>query len=86
MEPNFSIAEAAFLILGDNSPKAIKWLMRRLRHESEPHLEGYKVGHWRMTQSQIEAAIRLCTPKRVALPEVPQVSSMTATSKRRLAG
>lgn len=86
MEPNFSLAESAIRIRGDASPASIKWLMRRLRHESEPHLEGYKVGHWRMTQSQIEAAIRLCTPKRVVVPEVPQVSSMTATSKRRLAG
>ena len=85
MERTYSLAEAAILIRGDDSPASIKWLMRRLRGESQPRLDGYKVGHWRMTHAQIEAAIRACTPKRV-VPEVPEVSSMTATSRRRLAG
>ncbi len=80
----YSLAEAAVIIRGDDSPASLQWLSRRLRHDAQPFLTGYRVGHWRMTGAQIVEALELLRPKQVVLPPVPQASSMTKTSRRRL--
>lgn len=47
---------------------------------------GFKVGRkWRATEEQAEQAIELLTAATGSLPAIPSGSSMTRTSRRRLA-
>lgn len=80
-----SIEEYADALLGGHEPRQIQWLTKRLRGESKPALPGYKVGRdWRGTPADVAQAIELCRPQRVSLPVVPNASSMSKTSQRRL--
>lgn len=90
----FSLQEYAARLLGPGpdgtagtvEPCKIQWLTKRLRGEAEPVLPGFKAGRrWRASEDHLREAIRLLEPKRVAVPEVPLPSSMTRTSRRRLA-
>jgi hypothetical protein len=84
MTTTYSVAEAAQIICGASDARAVKWLTRRLRGEADPVLPGYKERqHWRMTDADIAAAIELLRPQR--MPSIPVRSSMTRTSRRRLA-
>lgn len=78
----FSLDEYAQIVVGAAGPSQIEWLSLKLRRGELP---GYKAGRkWRATQADIDKAIELLRPKRVAMPEVPSASSMTRTSRRRL--
>lgn len=85
MTTTFSLEQYADALLGDHTPQNLQWLTRRLRGESKPQLPGYKAGRqWRATAADIETAIDLLRPKPVAIPDIP-ISSMTRTSRRRIA-
>jgi hypothetical protein len=90
----FSLEEYTAILLGpgpDGSagsvePFKLQWMTKRLCGRAEPVLPGYKAGRkWRATQADVDAAIELLRPQRVGLPQVPQMSGMTRTSRRRLA-
>lgn len=84
MTTTYSVEQAAELICGASDPAAVKWLTRRLRGEAHPRLPGYKQARrWRMTAADIDTAIELLRP--TPIPAVPAASSMTRTSRRRLA-
>ena len=84
MTETFSVEEAAQLICGADTPAAVKWLKRHLRGELQPVFPGYKERRkWRMTDVDIAQAIELLRPRR--LPAIPVTTSMTRTSRRRLA-
>lgn len=94
MTQTYSLAEYAAILLGagpDGTAKTVEshklqWLTKRLRGEARPQLPGYKVARqWRATQADVEQALEILHPKRVAVPEVPQLSGMTRTSRRRMA-
>lgn len=73
--------------IGSIEPAKIQWLTKRLRGQAQPRLPGYKVARqWRATEDDIAQAIELCRPAEIAVPAVPNVTSMTRTSRRRLAG
>lgn len=79
----YSLEEYARLLLGESEPAQIQWLVKRLRTGALP---GYKAARkWRATQADIDTAIDILRPRRVFLPELPQVGGMTRTSRRRLA-
>ena len=81
----FSLQEYADALLGGHGDAEIHWLTRRLRGEAKPVLPGYKAGRrWRATRADIEQAIELLRRPQRAVPELPNVSSMTKTSKHRL--
>lgn len=93
----YSLAEYAATILGPGpdvddpigsvEPHKLRWLAERLRGERKPALPGFKASRqWRATQAQVDEAIEILTPKRITVPQVPQLSGMTRTSRRRLAG
>ncbi|ORA25207.1 hypothetical protein [Mycobacterium aquaticum] len=85
MKRTFSDEEYAKALRGSASPSDIEWLHRHLRGDTEPRLPGFKAGRkWRATEDDIDQAIELLRPKRVAVPVVPAASSMTRTSRRRL--
>lgn len=72
--------------IGSVEPFKVQWLTKRLRGEAQPQLPGYKAGRrWRATQADVDAAIELLRPKRTTVPEVPTLSGMTRTSRRRMA-
>lgn len=85
MTDTFSIEEYAQALLGSSDRAALEWMSDRLCGRKKPQLPGYKAGRrWRATQADIDAAIELLRPKAVELPTVPQTTSMTRTSQRRL--
>jgi hypothetical protein len=82
----YSLTEYAEALLGSSEPAQVQWLAKRLRGEAKPVLPGFKAGRrWRATEEDIAQAIDLLRPERVEFPQVPQASSMTRTSRRRLA-
>jgi len=90
-----SLKEYAAALLGpgpDGTPETVEphklqWLTKRLRGEARPQLPGFKAARqWRATESDVEQAIDLLRPARIDIPNIPAVSSMTRTSRRRLAG
>lgn len=90
-DATFSLEEYAALVLGPGpdgtvaaiEPCKLQWLTKRLRRGELP---GYKAGRrWRATRADVDAAIEMLRPKRVVVPQVPVASSMTRTSRRRLA-
>lgn len=84
-ERTFSVAEAALIICGDDSPASVDWLIKRLRGAAHPHLPGYKVARrWRMTQTDLDHAITKLRPTPAHL-QPPAMTSMTARSRRRIA-
>lgn len=86
VKPSISDAEYAHILRGSSTPSDIEWLHRHLRGDSEPKLPGFKVGRkWRATEEQAEQAIELLTAATGSLPAIPSGSSMTRTSRRRLA-
>lgn len=87
MKASISDAEYAQALRGAASPGDIEWLHRHLRGDSQPKLPGFKVGRkWRATEEMVEQAIELLTEATGStLPAVPSASSMTRTSRRRLA-
>lgn len=89
-----SLKEYAAVLLGPGpdgtaetvEPHKIQWLAKRLRGEAKPQLPGYKASRqWRATEADVAQAIELLRPPSVHLPVVPSTTSMTATSRRRLA-
>jgi len=77
----FSLEEYAKAVRGSSAHADCEWVARRLRSGEFP---GFKAGrYWRGTQSDIDEAIELCRPRR--LPKVPLATSLTQTSRRRLA-
>lgn len=93
-ERTYSMAEYAAVLMGPGpdgtpatvEPHKIQWLQRRLTGKAKPQLPGFKVAtHWRATESDIEEAIRLLRPVRVAIPDVPTMRGLRPTSRRRLA-
>ena len=89
-----SLKEYASVLLGPGpdgtpatvEPHKIQWLTKRLRGEAKPHLPGFKAARqWRATKADVERAIELLRPAAAPVPHIPSASSMTATSKRRLA-
>lgn len=81
-----SLADAANIICGDDTPASLHWLAMRLRHRSHPFLDGYKSrGRWRMTDEQVTAALDILTPKHVDIPDIPSTGGMMRRSRRRLA-
>lgn len=93
-EKTFSIEEYASILMGpgpDGTPATVeahkvRWLSMRLRGAAKPALPGFKAGrHWRATESDITEAIRILRPKRLTVPEVPALTGMRPTSRRRLA-
>lgn len=93
-ERSYSVKEYAAIILGpgpDGTAETveshkIRWLEKRLRGEVKPALPAYKAGRkWRASQQDVDTAIELLHPNRMALPQIPQASSMTRTSRRRIA-
>lgn len=87
MKSSISDAEYAQALRGASMPGDIEWLHRHLRGDSQPKLPGFKVGRkWRATEEMVEQAIELLTEATGStLPAVPSASSMTRTSRRRLA-
>jgi hypothetical protein len=82
-ERTYSLQEAAHIICGADDPATLHWLAQRLRGNSTPVLSGYKVARrWRMTESDVQAAIDALRPRRV---QIPAMTSMTSRSQRRLA-
>jgi hypothetical protein len=90
----YSIEEYAAALMGPGpdgtaatvEPSKVEWLRRRLSGEAKPVLPGFKVARqWRATDEDIDTAIKLLRPQRVSVPVVPSASSMTQTSRRRLA-
>ncbi|ULN72271.1 DNA-binding protein [Mycolicibacterium smegmatis] len=82
----FSVEEYAIAVRGSAKPADVKWLERHLRGEAEPRLPGFKAGRkWRATEDDIAQAIELLRPAKAATPTIPATSSMTRTSRRRLA-
>jgi hypothetical protein len=82
----FSLEEYAQILLGASGRAELEWLSERLCGRAQPRLPGYKAGRrWRATQADIDTAIDLLRPKHIDLPQVPQATSMTRTSQRRLA-
>lgn len=82
----FSLEQYADAVRGGHEPADILWLVRRLRGKAQPTLPGFKAGRrWRATAADIEKAIELLRPANQRLPELPRASSMTRTSRRRLA-
>lgn len=88
----YSVKEYAAILLGPGAdgtadtvePSKIRWLEKRLRGAAEPVLPGYKPGKkWRATQEDVDAAIELLRPQRDnPMPPIPDVYSMTCTSRR----
>lgn len=63
----------------------VRWLERRLRGDAEPKLPGFKAGgRWRGTQAHVDEALRLLEERSNRLPPIPDVSSMSRTSRRRV--
>ena len=86
-ERTYSLAEAAFIICGDDTPNSQTWLLKRLRGAATPHLTGYKIARrWRMTHTDVTNAINQLRPRPGGLPAAPPMTSMTPRSRRRLAG
>ncbi|SLH42194.1 hypothetical protein [Mycobacteroides abscessus] len=82
-EPTFSLPESSQQIVGSDSPQAQNWLRKRL---CTGQLPGYKARRqWRMSESDIAAAIKILRPTPTAVPEIPGPAGMTRTSRRRLA-
>lgn len=85
VERTYSLEEAALIICGSDDTAARHWLSQRLRGNAEPHLTGYRVARrWRMTQTDLDAAIEQLRPRRSDY-HVPAMTSMTRRSQRRLA-
>ena len=89
---SYSVEQYAAALRGpgpDGTPESVeyfkvRWLERRLRGEAEPKLPGFKAGgRWRGTAQDIAAAIELLRPKQTS-PPIPNVSSMSRTTRRRL--
>lgn len=84
----FSLEESTVQLCGgDNDgnplPHKVQWLAKQLRAGKLP---GYKAGReWRLTEDDIAAAIESLRPTRIAVPDVPGLSGLTRTSRRRLA-
>lgn len=77
----YSLEEAAHIIRGSRGSADVQWLRKRL---AAGRLSGYKAGrYWRMTQDDIDDAVKSLRP--VSLPVVPVASGLTRTSARRLA-
>lgn len=86
VKPSISDIEYARILRGSSTPSDIEWLHRHFRGDSLPQLPAFKVGRkWRGTEEMVEQAIELLTAATVSLPAVPSASSMTRTSRRRLA-
>ncbi len=82
---SISDREYALALRGSATRSDVEWLHRHLRGEVEPQLPGFKAGRkWRATPEDVQTAIELLRPNRVALPAVPAATSMTRTSRRRL--
>ncbi len=63
MTASHDITACARLIRGDDSPAAVDWVIRRLRRGE---FSGYRAARrWRMTDSDIEAAIESLRPRPV---------------------
>jgi hypothetical protein len=72
--------------VGSVEEHKLQWLTKRLRGEAKPQLPGYKVARqWRATEADVAQAIDMLRPPNVSVPAVPMASSMTRTSRRRLA-
>lgn len=86
----YSDEEAVLFICGPPANRSrIEWLHRHLRGDDQPQLPGFKVGRkWRMTENDISEAIELLRPRRTervsAAVDIPHLSSLTRTSRRRL--
>jgi hypothetical protein len=77
----YSLSEAAVILCGDDGPGAQKWIAQRLKGHAKPALPGFKVQRrWRMTQTDLDAAIELLRPQ-----SIPTMTSLTVRSQRRLA-
>lgn len=86
MTRTYSLPEAAEIICGGSDPADIYWLAQRLRGNAQPALAGFKAKRkWRMTEEQVQDALRILTPEHVGVPEVPQQSSLMRRSRRKLA-
>lgn len=92
----FSVQEYAAALLGAGpdpadpvgsiEPFKVQWLTKRLRGECRPQLPGYKAGRrWRATQADVDAAIEILRPQRTTVPDVPTMTGLTRTSRRRMA-
>lgn len=78
-ERTYSVAEAAHIICGDDSPASLHWLIMRLRGARQPRINGYKVARrWRMTQTDLDNAIEQLRPTE----PTPAMTSLTARSRR----
>lgn len=85
VERTYSVEEAALQIIGTDTPAKVRWLMVRLRTGDLP---GYKADRkWRMTESDITAAIdKLRPPPAVEPPMSSIVAGMTPRSRRKFLG
>lgn len=86
----YSDKEAVEIIRGSATKSDIEWLHRHLRGDDQPQLPGFKAGRkWRLTEDDITEAIELLRPARTervsAAVDIPNLSSLTRTSRRRLA-
>lgn len=85
---SFSLEEATVLICGADAngqllPCKVAWLAKQLRGGKLP---GYKAGReWRLTEEDVDAAIESLRPTPIAIPDVPSLSGLTRTSRRRMA-
>ena len=92
-DATYSIEAAAAIIVGADAsnqpvPGAVEWVRRRL---IRGEFTGFKAARrWRMTDSDITAAIESLRPTRAdtpveVLPDAPMLTTMTARSRRRMA-
>lgn len=66
------------ILCGSNDDNEQRWVANQLR---SGRMNGYKAQRrWRMTQSDLDAAIASLRPN----PQVPSFTSMTARSQRRV--
>lgn len=73
--------------IGSVEPHKVQWLTKRLKGHAKPQLPGYKAGRqWRATEDDVAAAIELLRPRQSAPSalDIPSMSSLTPTSRRRL--
>lgn len=86
----FSLKQYASVVLGpgpDGTPETVEsskltWLVRRLR---DGRLPGFKASNqWRATEDDITEALERLH-RRKPLPDIPDMSGLSARSRRRLA-
>jgi hypothetical protein len=86
----YSLREYAAVLLGPGpdgtantvEPSKCAWLVRRLR---DGRLPGYKASNqWRATEADIDIAIERLRPKAATIPDIPDMSGLSARSAKRL--